>query len=191
MARSWEAEFMELWRAGVDTAEIAKQMGIPQGTAKSRAHTLQLQGKIEPRPRGGAYPRQKAQARQEPPPAPPAPQVPPTAPATPSTPSPPTAPAPPAVTFVAVPEIQEMLGIVKDLQARVVSLERARVPPALPAPPAPPAAERKEIQQWTVRLSKALIERLKAVAYERRIHPSQLLEELAWQALNDRHASPP
>jgi hypothetical protein len=83
-------------------------------------------------------------------------------------------PAPPAVTFVAVPEIQEILNIVKDLQARVGSLEQARVPPALPAPPAspaPPAAEWKEIQQWTVRLSKALIAHLKAVAYERRIPP--------------------
>jgi hypothetical protein len=44
--------------------------------------------------------------------------------------------------------------------------------------PAPPAAERKDIQQWTVRLSKALIEHLKAVAYERRIPQSQLVEEL-------------
>jgi transposase len=52
-------------------------------------------------------------------------------------------------------------------------------------PPVPPAAERKEIQQWTVRLSKARIEHLKAVAYERRIRPGQLLEALAWQALND------
>jgi len=42
-----------------------------------------------------------------------------------------------------------------------------------------------------VRLSKALIAHLKAVAYERRIHPSQLLEELAWQALNDQSPSMP
>jgi hypothetical protein len=64
MARSWEAEFMELWRAGVETAEIARQMGIPQGTVSSRAHVLQLQGKIEPRPRGGPHARRVAQARQ-------------------------------------------------------------------------------------------------------------------------------
>jgi hypothetical protein len=60
-----------------------------------------------------------------------------------------------------------------------------------PAPPATPAAERKDIQQWTVRLSKALIEHLKAVAYERRIHPSQLLEELVWHALHDHPPSTP
>jgi len=64
MARSWEAEFMELWRAGVDTAAIARQLGIPQGTVSSRAHTLQRQGKIEPRPRGGAQRQRGAQTRQ-------------------------------------------------------------------------------------------------------------------------------
>jgi hypothetical protein len=56
---------------------------------------------------------------------------------------------------------------------------------------APPVAERKEIQQWTVRLSKALIDHLKAVAYERHMPPSQLVEELVWQALNDRESSTP
>jgi hypothetical protein len=38
-------------------------------------------------------------------------------------------------------------------------------------------AERKDIQPWTVRLSKALIEHLKVVAYERRMPPSQLVED--------------
>lgn len=98
------------------------------------------------------------------------------------------------MTFVAVPEIQEILSIVKALQTRVASLEQTRVLPALPAPPAapaPPEAERKDIQQWTVRLSKALIDHLKAVGYERRIPPSQLVEELLWQALSDRRSSIP
>jgi DNA-binding transcriptional MocR family regulator len=54
-----------------------------------------------------------------------------------------------------------------------------------PAPPAPPAADRKEVQQWTMRLSKALIEHLKAVAYARRIPPSQLLEEWCWRQAHD------
>jgi hypothetical protein len=176
MTPAEEARFVELWNAGTETAAIAQALGIPGGTVGSRAKRLVAQGKIQPRPRGGAYPRQKALARQDSPPAPPAP------------PTPPAPPAPPAVTFVAVPEIQEILSIVKELQTRVGSLEQTRVPPALPAPPAtpaPPAAERKEIQQWTVRLSKALIEHLKAVAYERRMPPSQLVEELVWQALTD------
>ena len=98
------------------------------------------------------------------------------------------------MTFVAVPDIQEMLSLMKDLQARVISLEQTRVPPALPATtatPSPPAVERKEIQQWTVRLSKALIQHLKAVAYERRMAPSQLVEELVWKALTDHQPSTP
>jgi hypothetical protein len=161
-----EAAFIALWTEGANYQAIAQAMGLKLGTIGSRAHRLVAQGKIQPRPRGGAYPKQKAPARQDGSPAPPAP---PTAPAPPV---PPVTPATPAVTFVAVPEIQEILGIVKALQTRVASLEQTRVPPALPASPAspaPPAAERKEIQQWTVRLSKALIEHLKAVGYERRI----------------------
>jgi hypothetical protein len=49
--------------------------------------------------------------------------------------APPMTPASPAVTFVAVPEMQEFLSLVKDLHARVQALEQMRVSPALPAPP--------------------------------------------------------
>jgi hypothetical protein len=42
-----------------------------------------------------------------------------------------------------------------------------------------------------VRLSKALIEDIKAVAYERRLPPSQLVEELVWKALTVHHPSTP
>jgi hypothetical protein len=113
--------------------KTAQALGCALGTVGSRAAALAVQEKIQARPRGGAYPRQKAQGRKEGPPAPPAP----------------------------------------------------------PAPPTAPAAERKEIQQWTVRLSKALIEHLKAIAYERRMPPSQLVEELVWKALTDHHPSTP
>jgi hypothetical protein len=95
------------------------------------------------------------------------------------------------VTFVAVPDMQELLSLVKDLHARVGALEQTRALPAPPTTPAPPAADRKDIQQWTVRLSKALIEHLKAVAYERRMPPSQLVEELVWTALNNQSPSTP
>jgi hypothetical protein len=94
------------------------------------------------------------------------------------------------MTFVAVPEIQELLRLVKNLHTRVGALEQTWVPPALPPPPATPAVERKDIQQWTVRLSKAMIEHLKAVGYEQRIPPSQLVEELLWKALTDQLPSP-
>ncbi len=51
-----EVKFVELWEQGLTTADIAARLGTPQGTVKSRAHTLQRQGKIQPRPRGGTPP---------------------------------------------------------------------------------------------------------------------------------------
>jgi DNA-binding transcriptional MocR family regulator len=134
MTPAEEATFITLWEQGASYRELAAALGCPLGTVGSRAQALVRQGRITPRPRGGAYPSRRAQARQEDPPA---------------TPAPPTAPA-------------------------------------------TPAAERKDIQQWTVRLSKALIEHVKAVAYERRISPSQLLEDWLWQqAHHDRSPSTP
>jgi hypothetical protein len=113
----------------------------------------------------------------------------------------------PAVTFVAVPEFQEILRILNDLQARMATMEQTRVSPALPASPvtpaspttpaaplapAPPAPERKDIQQWTIRMSKAWIEYLKAVAYDQRRNPSELVEAWIWQqAYRDRSSSTP
>jgi hypothetical protein len=172
-----------MWRAEVPLEAIAEAQRIRLGTAKSRAHTLQKEGKITPHLRG-----RRILARQggSPVPAPPAPRVPPVPPAPPAPQVAPAPPASPAMTFVAVPEVQEILSVLKDLQARVVSLEQARVSPAPPAVPAPPAPARQEIQQWTVRLSKALIEHIKAVAYERRLNPSELVEQ--W--LREKQPSP-
>jgi hypothetical protein len=65
MTPAEEARFIALWTAGTETAAIAQALGIPLGTVKSRAHTLARQGKISPRPRGGAYPRRTAQERSE------------------------------------------------------------------------------------------------------------------------------
>jgi|SRR5882724_2429858 transposase len=120
--REWEATFIDLWQQGLEIADIAQRLGVPYGTIQSRAHRLQREGKIQPRGRGGAYPRQRALARQA-------------------------------------------------------------------EAPAPPAPERKEIQQWTIRLSKALIEHLKAVAYERRMHPSELVEAWLWQQAHTDRSS--
>jgi hypothetical protein len=61
-----EARFIELWQQGLETAAIAQHLGIPPGTARSRAYTLQQQGKIQPRPRGG----KRTPARKQDPPEP-------------------------------------------------------------------------------------------------------------------------
>jgi hypothetical protein len=61
-----EALFIDLWNAGTATAAIAQQLGIPRGTVGSRAHALAKQGKIQARPKGGAYPHQRHQAAMAP-----------------------------------------------------------------------------------------------------------------------------
>src|SRR5882724_2095184 len=63
-----EQEFIALWTEGLEIAVMAARLGIPKGMVQSRAHRLQQRGLIQPRPKGGAYPRQKTLARQEQPP---------------------------------------------------------------------------------------------------------------------------
>jgi hypothetical protein len=63
MAQDEEARFIALWQAGLETPEIARQLGIKATTAQSRAYRLQQRGLIQPRPRGGAYPSLRAQER--------------------------------------------------------------------------------------------------------------------------------
>jgi DNA-binding transcriptional MocR family regulator len=67
-----EVTLIALWNAGTEITAIAQRLGIPKGTVQSRAHRLQQRGLIQPRPKGGAYPRQKSLARQDGSPAPPA-----------------------------------------------------------------------------------------------------------------------
>jgi DNA-binding transcriptional MocR family regulator len=177
MTSAGEAEFIALWNEGLEIAVIAQRLDIPKGTVQSRPHRLQQQGKIQPRPRGGVYPSQRALARQERAPT----QAP--APAGASLPTRET----PAITMVAVPELRESITRFSGLEARVAALEdHTHIPPA-PAP----APARVNIEQWTVRLSKALIERIKAEAVAAQKPPSHILEELAWKAPNDQSPSMP
>jgi hypothetical protein len=111
-----EAEFIALWTAGLEIAAIAQRLGIPKGTVDSRATALRKRGvDLAKRPRGGAYPAQRALARQEGTPA--------------QAPAPPPADAAlltretPAITFMAVPEVRELIHTVNDLVARVATLE--------------------------------------------------------------------
>jgi DNA-binding transcriptional MocR family regulator len=65
MTPAEEARFIELWQQGASYRELAAALGCPLGTVSSRASALVAQGKIQARPRGGAYPKQQARARQE------------------------------------------------------------------------------------------------------------------------------
>jgi hypothetical protein len=130
-----EQEFIELWQQGASYRDIAQALGCPLGTVASRSAALAAQGKIQPRQRGGAYPSRRAQARPEDPPATPAP-----APADSALPT----RDPPAITFMAVPEVRELIHTVKDLVTRVSALEEGtrgdtRAPPHPRAHPRAPA----------------------------------------------------
>jgi hypothetical protein len=72
MTPAEEARFIALWQAGTETTAIAQALGYAVGTVGSRAYRLVRRGKIAPRPRGGPYPMQQRQRRQEETPAPPA-----------------------------------------------------------------------------------------------------------------------
>jgi hypothetical protein len=62
MTPTEEAKFITLWQQGASYWELAAALGCPLGTVASRAAALVAQGKIQPRPRGGAYAKQRQQA---------------------------------------------------------------------------------------------------------------------------------
>jgi|SRR5882724_3353572 len=53
-----EATFIQLWQQGASYRELAAAQRCPLGTVASRSASLAAQGKIHPRPRGGAKVRQ-------------------------------------------------------------------------------------------------------------------------------------
>jgi hypothetical protein len=85
---------------------------------------------------------------------------------------------------VAVPEIRALMSTVKDLSARVAALENGTRGTTRAHP-------RVDIKQWTVRLSQALIDTVKAQAKAEGKEPSHLVEECLWQVLSDRRSSTP
>ena len=177
MTPAEEATFIQLWQEGLPCPAIAQRLAIPPGTARSRAYTFQQQGKIPPRPRGG----RRVPARQEGAPA----RAPAPPPAEASLPTRET----PAITFMAVPEVRELIQTVKDLVARVGTLEEGTraATRETPAPTRTPGT----IKQWTVRLSQLLIEAVKTQATTEGKEPSHLVEELLWKALNNQSPSAP
>jgi hypothetical protein len=60
-----ETTFITLWQQGASQQELAQRLGVPIETIKSRASALARQGKIQARPKGGAYPRQRHQCSAE------------------------------------------------------------------------------------------------------------------------------
>jgi hypothetical protein len=193
MARAWEPDFIRLWQAGASQAAIAQALGVPVGTVKSRAHHLAAQGKIQPRPRGGAYPRRTAHARVE--------QTGVSADTPHDTPAharrvpadtPPVQYLPPSQGEM-LPLLTDILQELRQLTSRLaarVSTDTPGVHRDTPRVSAgvsgriPLPTERGPSVRWNLHLSERLRERLKAMAATRGLQDSQLVEELLWRALS-------
>jgi len=186
-----EAHFIQLWQEGASYREIAEALRCPQGTVSSRATRLVDQGKITPRPRGGAYPRRHALARQggigvstD------TPEV--STQVSSDTPSMQYLPPNQGELSPLLHDIlQELRSLTGALAARVstdtppVSHDTPRVSTRTPLP-----AERGKSVRWNLHLSEGLRERIKALAKARGLQDSQMVEELLWVALtlNDQKA---
>ena len=182
MTPAEEAEFIALWTQGLEIAAIAQRLGIPKGTVQSRAHRLQQRKLIQPRPKGGAYPRQKALARPE------SRGV-----------SPRVSPDTPPVQYLP-PTQDEMRPLLQDillelrqltgaLATRVsadtpqVSRDTRRVSGGV-STRTPLPAERGKSVRWNLHLSEQLRTCIKAQAEARGLQDSQMVEELLWLALS-------
>jgi hypothetical protein len=150
---------------------IGQQLGIPCGTVSSRAKRLVDQGKIEPRPRGGAYPRQKALARQ--------------GDAGVSSDTPLVQCLPPnqgELSPLLHDILQELRHLTGALAARVSPDTHGVSDGVSGCTPRP--HERGKSVRWNLHLSEALRERIKAMAASRGLQDSQMVEELLWLALS-------
>jgi hypothetical protein len=197
-----EATFIALWSQGLSQDAIAQQLGCPVGTVKSRAHTLAHQGKIQARPRGGAYPRLLVKARQEDPPAPvqsgadmhgaQSVQI-----------SAVHAPlhgavlvqnsAEPPIPAALAEELGRLWAAIEALRQEMhrpvhdpVHATVQSLPEPLFDDPTDNATER-----WNLYLKRGLRVRIEALAQARGIAPSRVVQELLWTALTDRRSAAP
>jgi len=181
-----EATFIQLWQAGLERAAIARQLGLTATAAQSRAHRLQRRGLIQPRPRGGAYPTQKAQGR---------PASPTQTPVQSGAGSPPMALVPsPAVASAAIIDLlrqtlarldtveQDLKAIREDRQpgaGQRGAEQRGAVQSSADLPPLSPEEARAE--RWNLWLPHGLRQRIEAVAKARGHAPSKVVQEALWR----------
>jgi hypothetical protein len=177
MTTADEARFIALWQAGTETAEIGRQFGIPRGTLSFPAHTLLRQSKLQLRPKGGPFPRQRAQGRDS------------------------------SSTLVQRPvqsldtgvvqtldtlpvqrldrledEVQGLRRIVQSVVDRLDHLTGAAPEQITALPPYPPG----KALRWNLWILDALRDEPSTFATERGISTSQLVQEFLWEALTER-----
>jgi hypothetical protein len=173
-----ESRFVALWHEGLTTDAIAEALGIPQGTAHSRAYTLQQQGKIAPRPKGGRRTRavhapvqnsavqttmhgaEMVQSSAERP-----------------------IPGAIATEFMRLWAAIDVLR--NDLHPSVQDTVQS-LPEPLFEDPADNTTER-----WNLYLKHGLGVRIEELAQARGVAPSRVVQEILWHALTDRRAPPP
>jgi hypothetical protein len=205
MTPNAEAQFIALWQQGLSHEAMAERLGCPVGTVKSRSHTLQRRGLIQPRPKGQAsqrLPRQgdvagvsadtpgvsrgvSTRTRQRP--ARVSRRV--------SADTPGVQYLPPGqgeMLPLLTAILQELRQLTSGLVARV-STDTSGVQPDTPgvstgvsggvSARTPLPAERGKSVRWNLHLSARLRERIKAVAAARGLQDSQMVEELLWLAL--------
>jgi hypothetical protein len=178
MSPADEATFIALWTEGLTAAAIAQRLGIPVGTVKSRAHTLAHAGKLTPRPRGGAYPRQQAQGRE--------PSPPPVQPSDTGAVSSVDTGAVHRLDTGPVQRLDRLEDEVQSLRQLVQALvDRLDHPPVqtpvqiTALPPIPPS----KATRWNLWLPALFQEEITRLAAERGISPSQLVKEWLWEKL--------
>jgi DNA-binding transcriptional MocR family regulator len=171
----WEPEFIQLWQQGATYRAIAQALGCPLGTVASRSAALAAQGKIQPRPRGGAYSSQRRQAAlaRVSPDTPPVQYLPPSQ-----------DDMRPLLTDILL-ELRQLTGALADRvspDTPGVHRDTPRVSTGVSAR-TPLPAERGKSVRWNLHLSEQLRTCIKARAEARGLQDSQMVEELLWLAL--------
>jgi Winged helix-turn-helix DNA-binding len=169
-----EATFITLWQQGASQQELAQRLGVPVGTIKSRASALARQGKIQARPKGGAYPHQRHQAAMGPV----------------QTPVQMTAPVQGSVDTGAVQMLgadveqlkTEVSGLRQLMQAVIDRLDHPPVQTPVQITALPPYPKGKAVR-WNLWILDAIRDELATLAAERGVSPSQLVQELLWKEL--------
>jgi hypothetical protein len=184
MTPTEEATFIQLWQEGASYRDIAQTLSCPLGTVASRSAALAAQGKIQPRPRGGATRHTKAlpetvhdgaepgavhggmhgavqvQNRAEPP--------------------------LPATLAAELSRLWAAIDALRQDMHRTVQNTVQSLPEPLFEDPMDNATER-----WNLYLKRGLRVRIEALAQARGIAPSRVVQELLWTALTDRGPSTP
>ena len=181
MTPAEEAQFIQLWQDGASYKVIAAAQRCPLGTVASRSAALAAQGKIQPRPRGGAYSSRRAKARPE-------------------------DSSPPVQTPVQTTDTgavqrfdtgpvqrldrleDEVQGLRRLVQSVVDRLDHPPVQTPVQITALPPYPTGKAVR-WNLWILDAIRDDIAALAAQSGVSPSQLVQELLWTALTDRRSA--